>query len=482
MTKNHSKNPNPARSSSGARVSRRTFLYQSATVAALSIVPRRVLGGPGQTPPSGKITLAGIGLGSQGTQNIRAFLEFPEVQIVAACDVNRESGGYLSWYWGEGKERRSAGREPGRRLVEEAYAKEQRSGQYRGCKTYNDYRELLAKEDVDAVMIATPDHAHAGITLDALKRRKHVYCEKPLTYSVAEARAVTEAAKQAGVATQMGNMGQATESARTVCEMIWSGAIGPVREVQVWSPARFWKWSNYEERPRETPPVPEGLDWDLWLSPAPHRPYHPEYHPWTWRNWWDFGTGLFGDLGAHKLSTVFKALKLGHPSSIEASSTKINPETYPLGVMARYEFPARGDMPPVTLSWYDGGLRPPRPAELEPDDVMKDIIYIGDKGKLMGERLIPESRMETYPRPPKTLPRSPGHYHEFVAACKGGSRAGSDFVDHAGLLSEVCLLGNVALRAQKKLAWDGAQMRITNDEKANQLLRREYRAGWKLGG
>ncbi len=463
-----------------AGMSRREFLATSTAVAALTVVPRHVLGGAGQIAPSEKITLAGIGMGSQGTQNMAAFLPFPQIQFVAVCDVNRESGGYLSWYWGEGKDRRHGGREPAQRSVDEHYAEQRRSGQYRGCKAYTDYRELLAKEDVDAVMIATPDHTHAVITMAALKRRKHVYCEKPLTYSIAEARRVTEAAREAGVATQMGNMGQAEEAARRTCEIIADGAIGPVREVQVWSSARFWKWSHFEERPKDTPPVPEGLDWDLWLGPAPARPYHPEYHPWTWRNWWDFGTGLFGDLGAHKLSTVFKALKLGHPISVEASSTKLNPETYPLGVMARFEFPARGEMPPVTLNWYDGGLKPPRPPELEPDEPMRDIIYVGDKGKLMGDRLLPESRMEKYQRPPKTLPRSPGHYHEFVAACRGGARAGSDFVDHAGLLSEVCLLGNVAVRAQKKLEWNGANLRITNDTKANQLLQRDYRPGWTL--
>ncbi len=461
-------------------LSRRQFLGRSAAVAALTIVPRSVLGGAGYVPPSRKIAMACIGMGSQGYQNLVAFLEFQEVQVVAVCDVNRESGGYLSWYWGQGRERRVGGREPARRTVDEHYAKQQRSGQHRGCQAYNDYRELLEREDVDAVMVATPDHTHAVITMAALKRGCHVYCEKPLTYSVLEARRVTEAARKAGVATQMGNMGQADESARTVREMIDSGAIGRVREVQVWSSARFWRSALYEDRPSDTPPAPEGLDWDLWLGPAPARPYHPEYHPWSWRNWWDFGTGLLGDLGCHKLSTVFKALQLGHPVSVEACSTKLNPETYPLGVIARFEFPARGPLPPVTLHWYDGGLKPPRPPEIEPGDAMQDIIYIGDQGKLMGERLLPESRMENYQRPPKTLPRSPGHYHEFVAACRGGARAGSDFVDHAGLLTEACLLGNVALRAGRKLDWDGPNMRVTNYPAANQWLEREYRQGWSL--
>lgn len=461
-------------------LSRRDFLVKSTAVATFTLVPRSVLGGAGQVAPNSKTTLAGIGVGGQGMQNMSAFQGLPEIQVTAVCDVNREGGGYLSWNWAEGRDRQICGREPARRAIDAAYARQQRSGQYRACRAYRDYRELLEKEDVDAVMVATPDHSHAVITMAALKRRKHVYCEKPLTYSVFEARQVTEAAREAKVATQLGNQGQAEESARLVQEMIAAGAIGAVREVQVWSPARFWSWPTWEGRPPDTPPVPEGLDWDLWLGPAPERPYHPAYHPWTWRNWRDFGTGLLGDLGCHKLSTVFKALRLGHPTTVEASATKLSTETYPLGEIVRFEFPARGDMPPVTLTWYDGGLKPPRPAELEPDDVMRDVIYIGDKGKLMGDRLIPESRMEHFQRPPKTLPRSPGHHQEWIAACRGGSPAGSNFIDHSGLLTEVCLLGNVAVLAQRKLLWDSVNLQFTNDQAATALLRRPYRAGWSL--
>jgi len=462
-------------------MSRRKFLGGVAAATAFTVVPRHVLGGEGHVAPNDKTTLAGIGTGGQGTQNMTRFQRLPEIQVVAVCDVNREGGGYLSWNWTQGKEERTAGREPMRRAVDEYYAKEQPSGKYQACKAYADYRELLAKEDVDAVMIATPDHAHAVITMAALRLGKHVYCEKPLTYSVAEARQVTEAAREAGVATQLGNQGQASEEARVVCEFIADGAIGPVHEVQVWCSARFWSWYGGEARPPETPPVPDGLEWDLWLGPAPERPYHPAYCPWTWRNWWDFGTGLLGDLGCHKLSTVFKALKLGHPTSVEACSTKLNPETYPLGVIARFEFPARGDMPPVRLSWYDGGLQPPPPKDLEPGRRMSDVTYIGENGTLMGHRLIPESAMQSYGVPPKTLPRSPGHDEEWVAACRGGPPAGSNFVDHSGLLSEVCMLGNVAVRAAgKRLEWDGPNLKITNDEAANQLLHREYREGWSL--
>jgi len=468
------------RSMGARRLSRRGFLGTTTAAAALSLVPRNVLGGANQIAPSGKITLAAIGVGGQGLQDIAALLEFPEVQVVAVCDVNREGGGYLSWNWTEGKEQKTAGREPARRLVDEHYAQQKSSGKYQGCRAYADFRELLDKEDIDAVLLATPDHTHAVITMNALKRGKHVYCEKPLTYSVYEARQVTEAARRAKVATQLGNQGQASEEARLTCELIWDGAIGPVHEVQVWSPARFWSWPTWASRPPETPVVPDGLDWDLWLGPAPKRPYHPAYCPWTWRNWWDFGTGLLGDLGCHKLSTVFKALKLGHPTSVEACSTLLGPEIYPQGVIARYEFPAREGMPPVLLTWYDGGLMPARPSELEPGRPMGDVIYMGEKGKIMGYRLIPESRMKDYGRPPKLLSRSVGHFKEWVDACRGGPAAGANFVDHAGLLSEVCLLGNVAVRAHKKLQWDGSQLKITNDEEANQYLHRTYRSGWML--
>lgn len=466
---------------------RRTFVKHAvATVTALgggafSILPasaRRA--SAGTVAPSERLTLAAIGVGGQGMQNLALLQSLPGVQVVAVCDVDREREGYLSWNWSEGREGRRCGREPARRTVEAYYARQTTSGLYRGCRTYVDYRELLEKEDLDAVMIATPDHTHAVITLAALKRGKHVYCEKPLTWSVGEARRVTEAAREARVATQCGNQGQALESARVTRELLADGAIGPVREVHVWSSARFWSWPTWEGRPSDTPPVPEGLDWDLWLGPAPFRPYHPCYHPWTWRNWLDFGTGLIGDLGLHKLSTVFKALALGHPTTVEASATKPSDETFPLGEIIRYTFPARGPLPPVTLTWYDGGLRPPRPPELEDDEPLGDVLYVGDDGKLMGERLIPDQRREAYGRPPRTLTRSPGHHEEWVSACRGGPPAGANFVDHAGILTEVCLLGNIAVRVRKRLQWDGDKLRFTNDDEANRLLHRAYRPGWTL--
>ena len=469
------------RTSPTRALSRRRFLQGAATAATVTIVPRHVLGGAGRVAPSEKITLAAIGTGGQGLQNVQAFLEFPEVQVVAVCDVNREGPGYISWNWDKGKASNVAGREPARRFVDEYYGKNQRSGTYRGCQAYTDYRELLAKEDVDAVMVATPDHTHAVIAMAALKKRKHLYCEKPLAYTAHEVRQLTEEARKAGVATQLGNQGQASPEARLTCEMIGSGAIGAVREVHVTAGTRFWAHALFNGRPPAGMPVPAGLDWDLWLGPAPARPYHSAYCPWHWRNWWDFGTGYLGDMGCHRMSAIFKALKLGHPTGIEASSTKTDGEVYPVGVLAHFDFPARGELPPVTVHWYDGGLMPTRPRELEANRAVGHTYFVGDKGTLMGNRLIPETKMAAFGRPTEKLPPSPGHYKEFVDACRGGAPAGANLVDHAGLLSEACVLGNVALRAGKKLAWDGPNFKVTNDAAANRLLHREYRAGWSLG-
>jgi hypothetical protein len=287
--------------------------------------------------------------------------------------------------------------------------------------------------------------------------------------------------------------------------MIWDDAIGPVHEVHVWtdrpSNGLFGEyWPQGVERPKDTPPVPDTLDWDLWLGPAPQRPFHPAYLPFKWRGWWDFGTGALGDIGCHALDPVFRALKLSHPLSVEASSTRVNTETYPLASMVTYYFPARGELPPVKLVWYDGNLRPPRPEELDPGDEMgaNGHLFIGDKGKILtakasergretrGYRLIPAARVKAYGDPPKKLPRSIGHYKEWIAACKGGQPGGSNF-DWAGPLTEVVLLGNVALRRQlreelttKKLLWDGPNLRFTNSDVANQFLKSEYRAGWHL--
>jgi predicted dehydrogenase len=461
--------------SNAYRLSRRRFLGSMGAAAAFTLVPRAVLGGEGQTAPSDKTTLACIGLGGQGHVDLYNFLQIDQVQVAAVCDVNRQGGGYISWDWMQGKDQKLGGREPARRLVDEHYAKLKGVGEYKACRAYADYRELLEREDADAVVIATPDHTHAVVTMAALAKRKHVYCEKPLAYTVKETRQVTEAARRAGVATQLGNQGQATEEARLTQEIILDGAIGAVRQVHVVLGSRFWDPPAGAGRPTETPPVPEGLDWDLWLGPAPSRPYHPAYHPWRWRDWWDFGTGPLGDMGCHILSTVFKALKLQYPVSVEATCPQIGPEVYPRSFKVQYEFPAREGMPPVTLTWHDSGFTPPRPEDLEPGRSIQSPIYVGDKGTMMNYLLIPETKRKAYGPAPKVLPRSPGQYHEWVNACRGGAPAGSDFIKHSGLLTETPLLGNIAMRVGKKLLWDGPNMKITNDPAANQFLHREYR-------
>ncbi len=444
------------------KLSRREFVGAAGAVAAFTIVPRRVLGGPGNTPPSEKLNIAGIGVGGQGASDLQAL---ESQNIVALCDVD--------WRHADGTFKR-----------------------YPNAKKYKDFREMLDKEDknIDAVVVATPDHVHAPASMAAIKRGKHVYCEKPLTHSVYEARMIAEAAREHKVATQMGNQGQAGEETRLLREYIWDGAIGPVREAHIWTDRPLnglnkVYWPQGVDRPTDTPKPPDTLDWDLWLGPAPQRPYNPAYLPVVWRGWWDFGTGALGDIGCHALDPVFRVLKLGHPTSVEAICTLVNKETYPVASVVHYQFPARGEQPAVKLTWYDGGMRPPRPDELEDDRQMgtNGALFIGDKGKMLNGRLIPESKMSEYKKPDQTIPRSPGHHIEWIEACKGGKPAGSNFPDHAGLLAQAVLLGNVALRPElkermnrTKLMWDGENMKITNVPEANQFLMREYREGWTL--
>src|SRR5882672_10451913 len=428
-----------------AEETRRQFVKRAAIASTAALfLPSHVLGRAGTKSPNEKLNIAAVGIGGQGAQDLQ---QLSSENIVALCDVD---GAY-------------AGR------IFQKYSK---------AKVYKDYRKMFDEQkDIDAVVVATPDHLHAFVSMAAIKLGKHVYCEKPLTHSVWEARRIAEAAREHNVATQMGNQGQASEETRRLCEMVWDNAIGPVREVHVWtdrpSNGLFNEyWPQGVERPKDSPKPPSTLEWDLWLGPAPTRPYHPAYLPFKWRGWWDFGTGALGDIGCHSFDPVFRALKLGHPLSVEASSTRVNEETYPLSSMVTYEFPARGEMPPLKLVWYDGGLRPPRPAELEEDSEMgaNGHLFIGDKGKILSQkmryRIIPESKMKAYGEPPKKLPRSIGHYKEWIEACKGGPPAGSNF-DWAGPLTEVVLLGNVALRLQlredlttKKLLWDGPRMRF----------------------
>lgn len=452
---------------------RRSFLRQAATAAAaFQVVPAYVLGLNGQTPPSRRLNIAGIGVGGMGGHNIRRCAE--ENNIVAFCDVDP---GYAAKTFQE----------------------------HPAAKVYLDYREMLDKQkDIEAVVIATPDHTHAVIAMACIKAGKHVYVQKPLAYSVHEARVLTEAARTHKVVTQMGNQGRSGEGARMVCEWLWSGAIGAVREIHAWTNRPVWPQGVEVDRPAETPAVPPGMDWDKWIGPAPFRPYHPAYHPGNWRAWCDFGTGSLGDLGCHILDCVFWAMKLKYPVSVEGcistywhdlwKETQPKNENFPRSTIVRYAFPARETMPELTLTWWDGGLMPPRPAELEEGRQMGDsdggVLFIGDKGKLVcgcygkSPRLLPKSAMRDFQRPPQTLERVPGgesgHEKDWIRACVDGKTACSNF-DFSGPLSEMVLMGNLAVRfPNRRLLWDGEKMAVTNDAEANRHVRREYREGWTL--
>ncbi len=469
------------------RISRRKFLGAAASAtAAFTIVPRHVLGGPGHTPPSEMLNVAGVGVGGMGMGNLLniAGLDLDEddniistgpagANIVALCDVDDEFAARVC----------------------EIFPR---------AKRYRDFRKMLEKQkDIDAVVIATPDHTHAVVAMAAMQLGKHVYVEKPLTHTVYEARMLTEAAHKYKVATQMGNQGHSGEGVRLICEWIWDGAIGPVREVHAWTNRPIWPQGIL--RSKDKPPVPDTIDWDLWLGPAPKRPYHPAYHPRFWRGWWDFGCGALGDMACHVLDPAYWALDLKNPTSVEACAShwarreageewgRIDKvmDSYPRASIVRYEFAARRNMPPVNLTWYDGGLKPARPDALEAgrrlEQADSNVLIIGDKGVLRyGEygdspRIIPETKMKAYKRPPKTIPRiKMSHEQNWIDACKGGEPACSNF-DHAGPLTEMILLGNIALRYPgERLEWDGKNMKVTNLDEANQYVRSQYRHGWTL--
>ncbi len=505
-------------------VSRRKFLAQSASAAlGMAIVPRHVLGGVGYVPPSDKVNIAFIGTGSQGLRVMLHFLKEADVQGIAVCDTNKGGAGHPQWDTHEFCNRVRdllgvtsgwdwlspddpiqlthsltatngvSGREPCQKIVEAYYGGQQKAGTYRGCAAYKDFRELLQKEkDVDAVVVCTTDNLHAAVSAAAMQKGKHVFCQKPLTHTVYEARRMAEIARQTGVATQIAVANQASEDTRLLCEWIWSGAIGPVREVANWSSRPFWPQGL--DRPKDAEAVPDGLDWDLWLGPAPERPYNPAYAPFVWRGWVDFGCGALGDMGSYSFDTIFRVLKLEAPASVEASSTDRYPETYPAASIIRYEFPARGAMPAVNFNWYDGGLKPARPDELEANRPFRGegeeddegLLFIGDQGKILcgfngaNPKLIPQSKMDAFRPPPKTLPRSPGNEREWLDTCKGGKvKPGGNF-EFSGMVTETLLLGNVAAMLGGKLNWDRPNLKVVNADAAQKYIRPERRKGWEL--
>ncbi len=352
------------------------------------------------------------------------------------------------------------------------------AGDFPKAATYNDFRRLLDdSKSLDAVVVATPDHIHAFATAGAIRLGKHVYCQKPLTHSVSEARLIAELAAKHKVATQMGTQIHAGDNYRQVVEIIQSGAIGKVNEVHVWV-GKGWGGGD---RPKETPEVPPNIHWDLWLGPAPKRPYHPTYLPANWRRWWDFGGGTIADMACHYSDLPFWALKLNRPTSIEAEGPPVNPETAPLGLTVHYEYPARDDQPAVKLTWYDGDHIPSEVAGHKVPGA--GVMFIGERGEMFADygswRLYPEATFKDYQRPKETIPRSIGHHNEWVKACKEGTPTTCHF-GYSGPLTEAVQLGNVAYRVGQRLEWDAETLTAKGCPEAEQYIRREYRKGWTL--
>lgn len=447
-------------SGGGTRVPRRAFMKAAAATGGVLAAPAIVRG----RNLNERLKIAVIGAGGRGGANLSAV---KGEHVVALCDVNRKT-------------------------------LEQHKTRFPEARYAEDFRDLYGHDDeFDAVVVSTCEHTHAFATLPALQLGKHVYCEKPLTYNVWEARVIREAAERAGVATQMGTQIHAGDNYRRVVELIQTGAIGPVREVHVWV-SRAWGWQPTaeaarqhgdivftNERPEQVDPVPEHLNWDLWLGPAPWRPFSNVYFPGPkWYRWWDFGNGTMSDLGSHWNDLPFWALELDAPLSIEASGPPPHPEIAPASMQATYQYGARGDAPPVQLTWYQGTEKPKLWTENKIPRWGSGVLFVGDDGMLLSDYgkhvLLPEEQFKDFQRPEPFIPKSIGHHAEWLHACKTGSPTTCNFT-YAGKLTEANHLGNVAYRLGRKLVWDSAKMECENLPEVAPLLRRSYREGWSLG-
>lgn len=446
-------------------ISRRKFVAASTAFGLFQIVPRNILGGAHHTAASDKLNIAGIGVGGKGKNDLS---NCDTENIVALCDVDHNY---------------AAG----------TFAK------YPKAKVYTDYRELLEKQkDIDAVAIATPDHTHAVIAMAAMQAGKHVFLQKPLAHSLLEVKTLLDESRRHKIQTQMGNQGHSSEHIRLLKEWLDVGVIGPVHQVYAWTdrPVGGHPWSDFavKAKAKDMPGKPHALNWDLWLGPAQHRHYHPDYHPMKWRAWIDFGTGALGDMGCHIIDPAVWALDLGDPDTIEATSTHWQPDvasqTYPRASLVEYTFPARGDKPPVKLNWSDGRLLPRRP-DLLPRDVElpnSGALFVGRDGVILhgshgasGLRVFPESRFNNFKRPAKTIPRvKGGHQQDWIRACKDGKPSASSF-EYGAELTQTVLLGVLAICAKnRKLYWDAKNFAFKNDDEANALIHPTYRDGWSL--
>lgn len=462
--------PGTTTQGAGRTVSRRGFVAAAAT--APMIVPRHVLGGPGNPPPSETLAIAAVGVSGVGRHYIKGC---KGARIVALCDLDHN---------------RSA----------EVFER------YPDATRYRDFRRMFDKEakNFDALIIATPDHTHTIILMAGLQLGKHIYCAKPVTHNIGEARKVRAALREAKqLVTKTSVQSSGTDPARNTTELLNSGVIGPVRELHVWCDHPVYPCSVV--RPKEAQEPPPGMDWDLWIGPAPFRPYHSAYHPWRWRPWWDFGSGTVGDMCCHTFHVYFNELRLRAPTAVygrgshrcEGFSTRVpTPECQSHANMVTWEFPARGDLPPMTLHWYDGSMKPHRPVELDHRLAMPSsgLLFVGEKGKLLagysggnpfggrgpsGGLLLPENEFRDVRQPPKTLYRPDDHYLEWTRMCKTGERTICP-IEFGCEMTELGLLGALALRTGRLLEWDTEAVRVTNDEQANRLVDPPYRKGWSL--
>ncbi len=486
-------------------LSRRNFIGKvGAATAGFMVVPRNVLGGKGYKAPSDMLNIAGIGIGARGQSNVTGIAD-PDVPIVRPARTNTGQPYSAEQLAAQAaRAARQTGNQPAAAQQQARPAREPRklANMYALCdvdtefaahvfkgypkaKVYTDWRQMLEKEkSIDAVMISTPDHTHAIIAAAFMREKKHVYVEKPMCKTIHEARKLAELAKEFDVVTQTGNQGHATEGTRQTVEWIQSGLVGLVREVYLSTNRPIWPQGNLPRPPAM--PVPKTLNYDVWLGPAPDKPYNPELLHFNWRGLWDYGTGAMGDMGAHIFDAPVWALNLGLPTKIQATSSPYSRDYLPQAELVTYEFPARGYMPPVKVTWCDGGLRPPRPAELEPGRAIMDATYYGDKG-IMGHassganpQLIPANK--DFKGVDPWLPRTGDIYEDWIGAILNGKKASNDFA-YSSKVTEIMLLTNVAVLSQSShttLEYDAANMKITNLESANNLFHYEYRKGWTL--
>jgi len=497
-------------------VDRRHFLGSALASGAFAIVPRHVLGGNQHVAPSEKTTLAHIGMGTQGFRELGELLADPQVQIVAVCDPNRDSSDYVEWgkngirnqirsylekpSWRENESGCPGGREVGREVVDTYYANQRSTENFQGCTAYADFRELLDQEkDLDAVKVMTPDHLHAAISIAAMNKGKHVLMHKPIANRLYEGRQVIETSRKTNTATHLLAYGSGTGNGR-IAERIKQGIIGPLREVHNWTNRPVWP--QYTEIPTDRPPVPRGFDWDLWLGPAPFRPYHPHYTHTVFRGWYDFGGGSMADMGIYSLWPVFTALKLDVPVTAEAWATHTcsivdhvsraaqNNFAYPSACTFRFQFAARDNMPALELFWYDGGMQPRLPQAIESHDVAmsrEGILFLGDAGAILaGFHGQEPGLFANGQRKPLALDVPPSRGTQrgdrrsaWISACQGGDPSPGSFLN-AAAITDTVNLGTVALRAGQKVRFDSENMKIINVQEANQYLYREYRERWEL--